>query len=164
MIERTQKYFVNLQELSFINLEIEAQKGIKSGLLFPKIIKLTLDHSVLNKIIFSIKTGKVAKELAAEKVYKSMIEDNKTLKYLETIIFTPPSTFRSPADEDAFINNWEAIEKCKNARHIDQIKVFIPMTKEMWMDAPKISKTFVTVNGKNQNNRNKIYLKVIAWL
>ena len=84
---------------------MEAQKGIKNGLLLSKIIKLTLDHSVLNKIIFSFKTGKVAKELVAEKVYKSMIEDNKTLKYLETIIFSPPSTFRSHADEDAFINN-----------------------------------------------------------
>ena len=150
MIERTQKYFVNLQELSFINLEIEAQKLGKSGLIFPKIIKLTLDNSVLNKIIFSLKTGKT-KELAAEKVYKSMIEDNKTLRYLETLIFTPPSTFRSPADEDAFVNNWEAIEKCKNAKHIDQIKVFIPQTIEIWMFSPKISKTLVAINGKNKN-------------
>ena len=149
IIQNIQKYFPHLEELSLIELNIEPQKASKNGLQFPNIEKLSLDHTIIDQTIHALKGGKVTKELATEKIYKSIIEDNKTLRYLETFVRFKPSNFHSIADEDAFIDGWAALEMCTQTKHIDEIKLYVPLTKEMSSENPRIPKTFITMLGKN---------------
>ena len=150
IIQNIQKYFPHLEELSLIELSIEPQKTSKNGLLFPNIEKLSLDHTIIDQTIHALKRGKVTKEIATEKIYKSIIKDNRTLRYLETFVRFQKSNFQSPADEDAFIDGWAAIEMCTQTKHIDEIKLYIPPTLEMSSLNPRIPKTFVTRLGKKQ--------------
>ena len=150
IIQNIQKYFPHLEELSLIELNIEPQKVSKNGLQFPNIEKLSLDHTIIDQTIHALKGGKVTKEIATEKIYRSIIEDNKTLRYLETFVRFQKSNFHSPADEDAFIDGWAAMEMCTKAQHIDEIKLFIPSTLEMSSQNPRIPKTFVTRISKKQ--------------
>ena len=149
VIDRTVKYFPNLEELCFVGLQVEAQLINTNKISFPKIERLCIDNTLMDPIINASKDKKEKIDQITERIFKAFFEDNKSLRYFETFIKNKPDNFTSYGDEISFIEGWTVLGNLTNLKHIEEIRIVCYQGKSTVFGLPKVSKVGLSRKGTN---------------
>ena len=148
ILERTQKFFPNLEELCMVCLKLEGQQSTTAKFSFKRLERAWIESSLFNQMVLSTKDKKESTDAALERMLRLILEETNHLRYFEMTIQNRPATFNNFNEEREFMNSWNIFEnKLMKMKSVDEIRTVLISTKYSEFAIPKIPKVYVSRRG-----------------